>query len=55
MTLSNSISKLYTALSHANNHNTLYIKGKWESESGIKIYEEPWGNIWSSSGQHPAP
>lgn len=47
MTPSNSISKLCKALSHANVNNTLYIKGKWESDSGIGISEEVWGNIWS--------
>lgn len=47
MTASKSISKLYTALSHANNNNTLYIKDKWERDSGIEISEEAWGNIWS--------
>lgn len=46
-TPSNSISKLYTAVSHVNNNNILYIKGKRERESGIEISEEVWGNIWS--------
>ena len=44
---SKSISKLYTALSNANNNNTQYIKDKWEVELGTEISEEAWGNIWS--------
>lgn len=44
---SKSISKLYKALSYSSNNNTLYIKDKWEKESGIKISEEAWSNIWS--------
>lgn len=48
-------SELYhivSQLSHANNNNTLYIKGKWERESGIEISEESWGNIWFNIQLH---
>lgn len=47
MTPSKSISKLYTALSHADKNDTLYVKEKWERESGIEISEEAWSSIWS--------
>lgn len=33
------ISNLYTDLSPVNDNNTLYIKGKWKRESGIKLHE----------------
>ena len=50
---SNFISRLYTVLAHANDNNTLYIKGKWERESGIKISDEAWDSVqsfqWSTS------
>lgn len=46
MTPPTSISKLYTAICHASKNNTLYIKDKWEKETGMKISEETWGSIW---------
>lgn len=49
MTPAKSISKLYKALSSASEDNTLYVKDKWERESGIGISVGEWGNIWSTS------
>ncbi|XP_062909313.1 uncharacterized protein LOC134349231 [Mobula hypostoma] len=37
---SKSVSRLYNALSHAKNVNTLYIKEKWEKEVGLVLSEE---------------
>lgn len=45
------ISNLYTDLSPVNDNNTLYIKGKWERESGIKLHESTAGaTLWDISG-----
>lgn len=40
------VSKLYQALRQASPDNTLYIKHRWEKESGIIISDEEWGNLW---------
>ena len=46
-TPSNSISRLYTALSLASNNNTIYIKEKWEREAGIELSGDTWTEIWN--------
>ena len=42
------ITKLYSHLLESRQHSTIYVKSKWEKETGEEIKDENWFGMWKS-------